>query len=485
MSGPATAKAVEDAVRAGDVAGALRLADAVLADPDAPDRDRAVAALAAAYAARGLWSSTADLYSSLPGTDHRFLAAVALLVTGAVAAAEQAREDADSQIRDAPSPFTRGLQLLAAGLRQTLEPAAVEALARLTEATELTAARPDALVPDSAHAVAAVVACEAHEFDAAEILLSRAVAQGVGGALLGARHHLLAAWVAMRAGDWARAQAALASADAGALEPRDGLVASAVDAGLALRTGDLDRLVAARRRVLDAVTLHPVDVLALPFFAELFAAATRLEAIGDLRRQSAAATELLERIGPAPLWRLSATWSTFRAAATGGNAVRAKELLGDLLVIDPPLPRLEPLREAAMAWCATLQGNVDRARVEDAAAALESVGLRWEAAQVVGAAAVRSDDSTVARALLARARDLRSSLPSLAGDAPGAVALTEREREIGACVLDGLSYKEIGEHLYISAKTVEHHVARIKSKVGATTRAEMLALLRKTLRTDG
>jgi len=45
-------------------------------------------------------------------------------------------------------------------------------------------------------------------------------------------------------------------------------------------------------------------------------------------------------------------------------------------------------------------------------------------------------------------------------------------------VLEGLTYKQIGERLFISAKTVEHHVARMRQRLGSTTRSELLAHLR-------
>ena len=56
-----------------------------------------------------------------------------------------------------------------------------------------------------------------------------------------------------------------------------------------------------------------------------------------------------------------------------------------------------------------------------------------------------------------------------------------QERKVARLVLDGLTHKEIGAQLYISPKTVEHHVAKIRQKLGASTRAEMLAALRSHL----
>ena len=57
--------------------------------------------------------------------------------------------------------------------------------------------------------------------------------------------------------------------------------------------------------------------------------------------------------------------------------------------------------------------------------------------------------------------------------------LSPREREVARAVLDGHTHREIGTRLYISAKTVEHHVARIRQKLGTTTRAELLAAIRE------
>lgn len=469
--GGAGAEEIEAAVRAGEVGRALRLADAVLRTPDREDRDRAAGALAAAYAARGHWSSAAALYGDLPDVDSALLRSIALLMTGVV-------DDGPAPVGGAPPPFTRSLELLATGLRGTLAGSLVEAFEQLTESAQLATARPDALVPDSAHAVAAVVACELHEFDAAAVLLAGAIELAVGEELLATRHRLLSAWVALRSGRWADAQRMLAEIDPSSLEARDAVAAAAIEAGLALRTGDLDRLLAARAQIVQAVNLHPVDLLSLPLFAELVAAATRLEALGDLGRIDAASIELLERVDGAPLWTIAARWARFRGAAMAGDADAAAAEHQRLAAA--PVPRLAPLVAAATTWLEVVRGTVDRERVEAAATALEGIGLRWEAAQLIGSAAVRADDSSVARALLTRARDLRASLPSLGGT-DGPVVLTEREREIGACLLDGLSHKEIGAHLFISAKTVEHHVARIRTKLGARSRAELLTLVRREL----
>ncbi len=59
------------------------------------------------------------------------------------------------------------------------------------------------------------------------------------------------------------------------------------------------------------------------------------------------------------------------------------------------------------------------------------------------------------------------------GNARGSgTALTEREEQVLALIEQGLSNKQIGERLYISAKTASVHVSSILRKVGAATRTE-------------
>jgi DNA-binding CsgD family transcriptional regulator len=62
--------------------------------------------------------------------------------------------------------------------------------------------------------------------------------------------------------------------------------------------------------------------------------------------------------------------------------------------------------------------------------------------------------------------------------------LSDREREVAALVVAGLTYKQVGDRLFISAKTVEHHVARMRQKLGATSRAELFDQLRQLVRPD-
>lgn len=57
----------------------------------------------------------------------------------------------------------------------------------------------------------------------------------------------------------------------------------------------------------------------------------------------------------------------------------------------------------------------------------------------------------------------------------GRAPLSPREHEVFALLGEGLANPEIAERLYISHRTVEHHVSRVVDKLGLRARAEAVA----------
>lgn len=52
--------------------------------------------------------------------------------------------------------------------------------------------------------------------------------------------------------------------------------------------------------------------------------------------------------------------------------------------------------------------------------------------------------------------------------------LTPREREIVALVAEGITNRAIAERLFISERTVDTHITRIRRKLGTTTRTQLV-----------
>ncbi|HEY4409653.1 MAG TPA: helix-turn-helix transcriptional regulator, partial [Acidimicrobiia bacterium] len=119
--------------------------------------------------------------------------------------------------------------------------------------------------------------------------------------------------------------------------------------------------------------------------------------------------------------------------------------------------------------------------------------VRLEAAEVLSLAGDEAAAITEARAALAvferlgAARDTDRATAFLRGlgaaghtrlwDRAGAIgALSGREREILALLGQDLTNAEIAQRLDITAKTVEHHVGRILTKLGARSRTEAAAM---------
>lgn len=58
----------------------------------------------------------------------------------------------------------------------------------------------------------------------------------------------------------------------------------------------------------------------------------------------------------------------------------------------------------------------------------------------------------------------------------GLDALTPREFQVSLLVAEGLTNREVGERLFISATTVRHHLSSVFRKLGINSRFELMAL---------
>jgi DNA-binding CsgD family transcriptional regulator len=478
----------EAAALSGDLDSAVELADTALAEGDPSERARATAVLAGVLGSRGLWGRSAQLFGAVrdhpdtPDAVFQMLSVPGLVALGRVDDARAALTTAERALERPARLAIEAVLALATSAIQSVDGALDDAVAGFVESAELIETSAGRLVlPDTPHALGAVVAAAACDFTVAEHLLTRAVEHEVGGPGLAVRHRLLLGWVAMRAGRWSQAEAALDEVKPEGLATREQLLRAALDAGMARRTGDLTRLGAVWERAEPALLRVQPDLFALEPLAELAIAAVRLQSGGSAAvAKLAEVARIVAASGSPALWELPLRWSALETAVAADDAAAVTRCADAVEATAPAHERLAGLAPAARSWRDLLAGEVDPDSIDAATAGLTAAGLSWEASRLTGQAAIRTTDRSVTRTLLGRARDLKESIPAreTAGPARTSEALSEREQEVAACVLDGLTHKEIGAQLFISPKTVEHHVAKIRQKLGATTRAEMLAALR-------
>jgi DNA-binding NarL/FixJ family response regulator len=185
----------------------------------------------------------------------------------------------------------------------------------------------------------------------------------------------------------------------------------------------------------------------------------------------------------AGLERLIATFDGVRivAVADGGEAALAAvdETGADVVLMDLEMPPPDGIESTRMLRTShpevavvILTSFSDRARILDALDA--------------GAIGYLLKDATPAeleRGIRAAARgeaplDPRAASELLAArEAPTpAEGLSPREREVLALVAEGRSNRQVGEALFISAKTASVHVSNILAKLGVASRVEAAAV---------
>ncbi|TQM29929.1 LuxR C-terminal-related transcriptional regulator [Nocardia bhagyanarayanae] len=485
----------EAAARTGDGETAMRLAEPVLARAgvDGPDLADAVRICAGVLTRRGLIGRAAQLYGWLGpnrvGPDWA-VGATVLYLAGNVPAATELSGTAGNW---PPTQAGAHAQLIATALANSLTdhgsgtPTAVSALIQAAHADSGV----DRFLPCTAVSIATLLCLSTGEPRRAGDALRRATTSGL-------RCHqlqVLAAWAAMLGGDEQAAANTVAAFDWDQLDVRDRLLAHGVAVGLARRGGDHAALTRAWQAAYPLFDDVDADLLTVLPIGELWLAGIRLR---DERRISPlvdATLALLERLDQPPAWANAFHWYGVQAAIAHESPA---ELLPHARLLKAAAEagdrHAAVLVDAGRTWVLVLRGQVEVKPVEVAVNGLREIGLTWDAARLASEAALSAAESSTATALLKLARMVRAEskpqeqpVPPTATprasntpDAPadGAAILSEREREVAELVLLGLTYREIGARLYISAKTVEHHVARIRRRIGARSRSELLSMLR-------
>jgi DNA-binding CsgD family transcriptional regulator len=382
----------------------------------------------------------------------------------------------------APSLTESAVRGMATAVRDSLGAEPATALSQLVQSALGPSTGRRELRPDRPETLAALLALHAGDLAMAESVLVRHTESG--DPFAASRSAALRSWTSMQAGRYADAQAFLDAIDP--RSPREQPWAWGLRLGLARRQDDvraLTRLWVDARGVLVG---HPVDLYSLLPLGEIGLAAARMHEPELAAPVWNRALELLDRLGKPPLWGPAFYWYGIQAAILTDRPHAMTPYANALLAAARTSPFAAALARAGRNWVAVLGGDVDAVAVDAAARGLAAVGQRWEGARLAGHAAARASDRRITTSLLESARDLlaatatggpRHPVPSPAESKAGVVALSAREREVVELVLAGMTYRQIGESLYLSAKTVEHHMARIRRRSGAATRSELLERL--------
>lgn len=491
----------------GDCTTAGRLADELLTAPDPAERAAAVR-IAASIAVHDSGAGQAHaLFGWLGPVPDTVLGAAATMAALAAGDAAAARQAASTPAAGPPTSTAHAAAGLTEGLVMTLDQPYPVAVARLSRAlgSDLGSA---ATLPDTPAALVTLAALHGGDPVRARSVAGRSVhadAQrgAADAAFVSLRHRLLQGWAFMQDGQLAAATAAARPTPGRAPHRRDALWAAALQTGVARRSGDSGAMQKHWYSAMEVVTEYTVDVFSVLPLGELWIAAARMRQVDRLQHLLDEVFTLLHGLGDPVLWTVPLHWAGVHAGILA-NAPEAVAPHGQALTAaaaDSAFARA--LATAGRTWLRVLANQLDVDEVTVAARTLAQFGHTWDATRLAGQAALQAADPRISQAMLQLARDLKHTA---AGDAvaeptdgeaptatrvavaqsqPAAAHLSDREREVAELLLQGLPYRDIGAQLFISAKTVEHHVARIRRRLGAESRSELLSMLRALMETPG
>ncbi|MGY4654364.1 isoniazid response ATPase/transcriptional regulator IniR [Mycobacterium sp. URHB0021] len=487
----------------GDCATAGRLADELLASEDHAERAAAVRISASIAVHDGSAAQAADLFRWLGPYPDSFVSAAGAIVAVAAGDLQAARTALSAESLGPPTSTARAARSLAEGLLLSLDQPFPVAVARLGQS--ITAEQqPAGVAPDTPAALVTLAALHGGDPVRARSVIGRAVRSGADDELFVVhRHRLLLGWVRMQDGQLPAATsdvaAAVGSADS-TLHRRDALWAAALQTAIGRRSGDSGAVQKHWYAAMEVLAEYSMDLFALLPLGELWVAAARLRQVDRLQHTLAEAFALLDSLGNPVLWSLPLHWAGVHAGILA-NSPEAVAPHGQALTAaagESAFARV--LANAGRSWLRVLANHVDVDEVTAAARGLSQFGLTADATRLAGQAALQTPDGRVSGAMLQLARDLKQTVavdeapgtehaaattPSAGPSRPMSSRLSDREREVAELLLLGMPYRDIGSQLFISAKTVEHHVARIRRRLGAESRSEMLSMLRALLAPQG
>ena len=486
--------------RVGDLDRAAGFVDASWPETDPAHRMSLADVSAACWSARGMMSTGSDVYSLLPTTDGvtSVKATLAHVAAGSPDMLTDGRSSGVPGGADAPgslSTLSIAMRELDGGLRASLEPAPTSLpLTHLVRASELhTAARNCDPIPELPAVVAASVALGYGDLATAARVIDGAVAGAQGGQWALRRLLLWQAWMAIQGERPTDARQSLRRAEQlpPPTSPRDELLRQSVLVSLARRYADMASLEAAWEEAKPGVRHVEVDLFTVLPLSSLICAAARVGDATTLHPHFVSALDILGRLGEPPLWSAHLRWAGVQQGIVLNRPEMLKPHARALVAAAAHSPLASAMARAGGVWVAVLGGSVDPDAVEAAGRSLAAAGLAWDGARLAAHGARRTDDRKVSSRLLSCARELHpqdvtprperaereEAMATPSAPAVG-IALSEREVEVGRLVLEGRTYAEIGEVMFISPRTVEHHVAHIKRRLSVTSRSDLMAKLR-------
>lgn len=488
---------------AGDCTTAARMADELLASEDPAERATAVRIAASVALHDGGAAQAADLFRWLGPYPDVLVSSASTTAFLAAGDGEAARASSSSEAAGPPTSTARAARSLAEGLVLSLDQPFAVTVARLGQAVTAEY-QAGGVAPDTPAALVTLAALHGGDSVRARSVISRAVRAGTAGdeVFSAARHRLLLGWVKMQDGQLGAASADAAAAEAGEdLHRRDALWAAALRTAIARRSGDSGAVQKYWYAAVEVLAEYSIDLFSLLPLGELWVAGARMRQVDRLEHTLAEAWNLLAALGDPVLWSVPLHWAGVHAGILA-NSPGAVAPHGQALTAAAGQSAFaRALANGGRTWLRVLANHVDIDEVTAAARALSQFGLTWDGTRLASQAALQTPDARVSQAMLQLARDLKQTSaveevevvssaapvggPTQTAPAPASTKLSDREREVAELLLLGMPYRDIGSQLFISAKTVEHHVARIRRRLGAESRTEMISMLRAMLAPQG